>query len=634
MKQARNNKFDIMVSIPTYNEADSIANTIRKIDEGLIKYFPTHRSLIVNVDSKSVDGTRRVFLSTTTKTAKISFASGKRLRGKGVNIFLLLKLSKKFGAKYIATIDADITTITEKWPKLLLTPIIRGKADFVAPVYTRNRYEGNTTNHFCFPLLYAWFGRSFNQPIGGDFAMSSRFASYVLSQEKPQSSYLYGIDIFLSTHAIGANFKTEEVFLGRKIHKSSFDKIIPMFQQVATTMIFVLSQYKSRRDIFKTETVLKSKQRIDTFIRKPDQTKIVSLRKYALQNLRKLPPGNIHKYLGLSIEKIESILGTRTLISEDEWVKILASLSDYIVKHLIGNKDAAKIATTLSPFFFLRVLEYFKEIDKNRRQKSVDALILNQAKKLRSSLVISSGSIDISKKNSYSTSQQSTFKTKQKGDMKMKKIRINPEAWKYWYPTKEETVDEDMPLLGKEFRENNVSKILDLGCGTGRHAIYFAQREFEVYGFDFSRVAIKQAKEKAKKKGLQVNLRVWDCRKTFPYPDEFFDAVIVVRVIHHYSTEVIGQIIKEIERILKVDGYLYIQVPTLARVSRYARLAEKEGNPQIRLEKGTYVPSVGPEKSVPHHGFTKEELKEFFGGLKIRSIVLKDGHYNLLGTKK
>ena len=423
MKRAKDQKFDVIVGIPTYNEADSIANTVRKIDRGLVKYFPNCRSLIVNVDSKSVDGTRHIFLSTETETAKISLTSNKQLRGKGTNIFSLLKASKKFGAKYIATIDADITTITEKWPKLLLDPIVRGKADFVTPIYTRNRYEGNTTNHFCFPLLYAWFGQQLNQPIGGDFAINSRFADYVLNQQKSKNSFLYGIDVFLSTHAVGANFKIEEVYLGRKIHKPSFDKIIPMFQQVAATMIFVLSQYKNRRNISKLGTAIKSQRRIDSFVKKPNQAKIASFKKHALQSLQQLPSGDIDKYLGLSFEKVKSIREAQSLISEGEWVKILANLSNYIVKHSVGDKDAERIATMLSPFFFLRVLAYFEELKRGRGQRSVDALIFNQAKKIRALLVSSNDEpLDFNKENSYYSSRRGLSKTKQKGGEKTMEI--------------------------------------------------------------------------------------------------------------------------------------------------------------------------------------------------------------------
>lgn len=414
MEQIKNQKFDIIVGIPTYNEVDSIANTTQKISRGLIRYFPKCSSLIVNLDSKSTDETRSIFLSTKTKITKASFTINKQPRGKGANIFSLLKLSKEFGAKYIATIDADITTITEKWPKLLLDPIIKKEVDFVSPIYTRNRYEGNTTNHFCFPLLYTWFGQQLNQPIGGDFAMSSRFAEYILDQQKPKNSYFYGIDIFLSTHAIGAKFKIKEVYLGRKIHKPSFDKIIPMFQQVAATMIFVLSQYKDQQNILKLSTVIKNRQRIDSFIRKPDQTKIVFLKKHAFQNLQHLSTESIQKYFGLDLKWIKTVKKSKSLISGDEWIKIMANLSNYITKHSINNRNAVKIAKILSPFFFLRVLMYFEELDKSRRQKNIDTLIFKQAEKLRKLIISSSTDIDFSQKNGYDKQNKVHSKSKRK----------------------------------------------------------------------------------------------------------------------------------------------------------------------------------------------------------------------------
>lgn len=415
MAQTKNKKIDIVVGIPTYNEADSIANTVRKIDRGLSKYFPKYSTLIVNMDSQSPDGTSRVFLSTKTKTEKILLTVNKQPRGKGANLFSLLKLSEKYGAKYIGTIDADITTITEEWPKLLLNPIIKERVDFVAPIYTRNRYEGNTTNHFCFPLLYAWFGRQLNQPIGGDFAFSGRFAEYILKQQKPKNAFLYGIDIFFSTHAFGGNFRIKEVYLGRKIHKPSFSKIIPMFQQVAATMLFILPKYKNEYNVSEPSVEMGDKQRIDSFIRKPKPTKVTILKKHAFQNLRQLPVKNIQKYLGLNLEEIKEIQKSKSLISEDEWINILARMSKYIAKHTMSDKRATDIAATIPPFFFLRVLSYFNDLEKIKNQNDIDALIFRQAERLRHILTSHDAAIDLNKEKSYFSQQHSSFQTKQKG---------------------------------------------------------------------------------------------------------------------------------------------------------------------------------------------------------------------------
>lgn len=417
MARLRNKKIDIIVGIPTYNEADSISNTVQKIDKGLSKYFPEYKALIINVDSQSSDGTTHVFDEIKTETDKMSLVVKKRPRGKGANIFSLLKIGKKFGVKYIATIDADITTITEEWPKLLLSPLIRERVDFVTPVYTRNRYEGNTTNHFCLPLLYGWFGRKINQPIGGDFAMSDRLLKYILEQQKPKDAFLYGIDIFLSTHAVGGNFETREVYLGRKIHKPSFSKIIPMFQQVAATMLFVLPKYKNKISNSNVET--KDGQRIDDFIRKPEAARIAFLKKHAFQNLQQLPEKNIQEYLGLSSQRITEIKKAKSLICEKDWVDMLAEVSRYISNHAISNKRAADIALTIAPFFFLRVLAYFNNLEKTKNQNDIDKLIFGQADKLRHIFTSQNVDIDLGEKKTYPYDQYSSFQTKQKGGRKL-----------------------------------------------------------------------------------------------------------------------------------------------------------------------------------------------------------------------
>ena len=48
-------------------------------------------------------------------------------------------------------------------------------------------------------------------------------------------AYGYGIDIFLTLHALCSGLKVTEIPLGKKVHKPSFNKMIPMFREVATS---------------------------------------------------------------------------------------------------------------------------------------------------------------------------------------------------------------------------------------------------------------------------------------------------------------------------------------------------------------------------------------------------------------
>src|SRR2546428_13415624 len=50
--------------------------------------------------------------------------------------------------------------------------------------------------------------------------------------------------------------------------------------------------------------------------------------------------------------------------------------------------------------------------------------------------------------------------------------------------------------------------------------------------------------------------------KLMPYQDEFFDAVLAVRVIHHTSIGNITKIVHELDRVLKPKGFLFLQVPS------------------------------------------------------------------------
>ena len=187
----------------------------------------------------------------------------------------------------------------------------------------------------------------------------------------------------MSVHALGGNFKIKEIYLGRKIHKPSFDKIIPMFYQVAVTMFFVLSKYKNKYITSKIEVTKDEKQRIDSFLQKPEFAKIAILKKYAFQNLQVLASRNIQKYLGLGPEEVKMIQKSESLISQNEWVRILANVFKYISKHKITDRIATDIAIAISPFFFLRVLKYFEELNNIKSKKDINASIFRQAKELQ-----------------------------------------------------------------------------------------------------------------------------------------------------------------------------------------------------------------------------------------------------------
>lgn len=235
----------IYACIPTYNEASNIQSITRVIDHGLqllLDRYPGWAACIVNADSASSDDTVDKFKATATRIPKTVIQQTQK--GKGLNLLKFIELAYIDGADYCLTIDADVASAGPDWVRDLLPPLLRDEADFVAPLYERNRFEGSTTVHFAYPTILGFTGQVIRQPIGGDFAFSRRFVSLVSHERKPASAYAYGIDIFLTYLAVASGLRVAQVPLGKKIHTPSFSKLEGMFPQVAEAAAYMVREYQ------------------------------------------------------------------------------------------------------------------------------------------------------------------------------------------------------------------------------------------------------------------------------------------------------------------------------------------------------------------------------------------------------
>ena len=241
------NSAEVIVCIPSNNEAANIAFPTAKASEGLIQYFRDKKSVIINCDNNSHDGTRDIFLNTPTEVPKIYISTEPGITGKGNNLKVLFKKSVELGAETIIVVDADLQSITPQWIKHLGQPIANDFG-FVAPLYVRPKYEGTITNAIVYPLIRSLYGRRVRQPIGGDFGFSGRLAEiYNLSGSWTESVANQGIDIWMTTVAMNNNIPICQAFMGRpKIHnpKSPAVSLGPLFRQVVGTVFDLMISYE------------------------------------------------------------------------------------------------------------------------------------------------------------------------------------------------------------------------------------------------------------------------------------------------------------------------------------------------------------------------------------------------------
>jgi 2-polyprenyl-3-methyl-5-hydroxy-6-metoxy-1,4-benzoquinol methylase len=179
--------------------------------------------------------------------------------------------------------------------------------------------------------------------------------------------------------------------------------------------------------------------------------------------------------------------------------------------------------------------------------------------------------------------------------------------------------DPQLVELAADWKDRgDIDRVLDHGCGVGRHVLHLADLGFEVCGSDHSESAIGTCREWLQEDGLEAD--VW-CGppEHIPQPDGFFDAVVAFNSIYHGKTEEVEAAMRLIHAKLRPEGRCFITL--LSRRNRMYGKGEQIG-PDTFVSAGMFhqLFTHGGERGVPHHFSSEEEVRHFFEGFKIESL--------------
>jgi len=260
---------DVLVGIPSFNNAQTIGHVVRAVQAGFVKYLPEQRTLLLNSDGASTDGTPEVVQNASISDFQPLLAPQPPravhrlvtpyhgIPGKGSAIRTVFAAAQETKARACAVVDADLRSITPEWIDLLVSPILDQGYDFVAPLYRRHKYDGTITNSIVYPLTRALYGLRVRQPIGGEFGVSGALAAHFLAQPVWETDVArFGIDIWMTTAAITGSFKVCQAFLGAKIHDAKdpgVDLAAMLTQVVGAVFLQMDTHFESWRRV--TESV-------------------------------------------------------------------------------------------------------------------------------------------------------------------------------------------------------------------------------------------------------------------------------------------------------------------------------------------------------------------------------------------
>jgi glucosylglycerate synthase len=217
---------DIVVGVPTYNDAQTIGRVVQALRTGLLKYFPRARAVIINADGGSRDETRNLVCAASITDSATSDVSalrtlhsistqyvGPQANGKALHTFLAA--ADLLQAKACAVVSPESTSLEPEWIDRLLHPILRDNADLVLPVYRRHRFDGLLIKNLVYPLVRAAFGCSVREPYPSDYAFSNTLGTQFLSQDIwTQDQGRDGTELWLTLAAIMGHYRIVQSFLG------------------------------------------------------------------------------------------------------------------------------------------------------------------------------------------------------------------------------------------------------------------------------------------------------------------------------------------------------------------------------------------------------------------------------------
>jgi len=332
-------RLDILVGVPCYNNQETIGHVVSVVAEGLEQFLPDLKSGILVSDGGSLDDTReRAEWAQIPERIERMVAIYRGMPGKGTSFRAVFEAAAIAEAKACVVVDSDLKSISPDWVKLLTGPILEGEADYVTPYYVRHKYDGTITNSIVYPMTRA-------------LTDVARF----------------GIDVWMTTTAINEGFGIVQTNLGAKVHdaKDPAADLGPMFQQVVSTLFYLMGKYESNWMKVKGSQPVDVRGKTDN----PAEAADVSV---DLEKLRdEFTEGFDHfkalyqqflaheNYTQLTKVVRAAKEADSSLFDSELWTKILY---DVAFVYQTWSRNRRRLVDTITPLYFGRTAAYCEEV--------------------------------------------------------------------------------------------------------------------------------------------------------------------------------------------------------------------------------------------------------------------------------
>ena len=364
---------DIVVGLPTLNNAETIACAVKAADEGLAKYFSRERTVIITADGGSRDGTNEI-VQELSSASKPGASGGLRTRhqitasyggvpGKAGAIRLIFAAADLLQARAVVVLDPEVTSLTPAWLAALVGPVLKQSFDFIAPLYDRHPLEGPLLTQLVRPVMRATYGRQVREALVGEFGCSLPFATHCLAQDAWDSGLTRdNIEIWLTGTALVGDFHACQAFLGPRTlapAQSPRPGLREVFPQIVGALFSCLDRHAEHWLLREGSEPLP----------------IIGPEGVRTALAPTVDPARLGESFGHDVSDLQPIL--QSILAEDTFARLSAiaepdsaaavrytddvwmgTVYDFLAAHHLGVMDREHIARALMPLYLGRVASF------------------------------------------------------------------------------------------------------------------------------------------------------------------------------------------------------------------------------------------------------------------------------------
>jgi tellurite methyltransferase len=178
--------------------------------------------------------------------------------------------------------------------------------------------------------------------------------------------------------------------------------------------------------------------------------------------------------------------------------------------------------------------------------------------------------------------------------------------------------------LLEKIDRSKINKVLDLGCGIGRHALLCAKAGFNVTAVDLSGEALAVLRKKAQEEGAKIKIVEGEYVSTL-FPRNYFDLVIAFNVIYHGYRKDFETAVNTVQYWLKPGGLFFFTCAT--------RRDGKFGSGE-KVAPNTFKPLNSIHPGDVHYFSDETDLQFFLKGFNLKDKKIDEHTWDNNGVKQ